>query len=724
MARALSSPYRGAETVNPLVTIASRLDVVMEGTWLLVVGVIPLLFNRAGENYFGLYKSAFLFLAVTFLAALWLARKALVPNMISAGQGADTGRLHLPRSPFPLALPIALFALSQIVSTSFSVAPATSFWGSFDHTVGTISVLALIGFAVLMGLNLQRKEQVHRVLWTVTASSTLVAFLGVLEWMRWVPSSVFLPYEGRIASTIGQPVLLGQYLVMTMPLTSALFLMHGQAQARRWVWHHPLALSALTFSLFVQGFALALTAARGPWLGLIVAGGVLVLCLGVYGKRRWLLKVSILCGAAVLIFLLGIMMLGSPLHGLRDLPLLSRAASAVEFGSGSVKSRLVTWEATVRLLRERPALGSASGQTSPLRHLVGYGPETFPFAFDTVSPGELSVLEGPQVRMGRAHNFVLDLLVMTGLLGLASFLLLIGAAYRHALRGVRNIKEPQYLLIRISLIAALSGYLMAKVSGVDDIDEQVMFWTILALLIGTLRLGLREQPFSASSLAAPPAARITAKRGMLLAAAVALGTLGALLAGTTVLADMHSRKGLEALGGRDWPQAVAAFDRAVTVAPYRPRYHEHLFRTGFLAAQETSSPEGRRKLIDFARNHVQRAQALEPVNHHYILLQAQLESFAALTLDAARGQKATELYRQAAALSPNNVHVLNAWAYYELSSLRPQNALALLQQSLALNPTYSETHRLIGQVQGQLRLSSGGSNDGPISQSIECCVLG
>ncbi|MFQ5873866.1 MAG: hypothetical protein ACE5JL_08700, partial [Dehalococcoidia bacterium] len=95
----LAGPY-SPSSATPGTAVASRLDTLMEATWLLVIAGVPLLFNRAGEQYFDIYKAALLVLATAFLAALWLVRWTVVPRPAPRGL-----------VPKPLLLPALMFVL-------------------------------------------------------------------------------------------------------------------------------------------------------------------------------------------------------------------------------------------------------------------------------------------------------------------------------------------------------------------------------------------------------------------------------------------------------------------------------------------------------------------------------------------------------------------------------------------------------------------------------------
>ncbi|MFQ5874736.1 MAG: hypothetical protein ACE5JL_13200, partial [Dehalococcoidia bacterium] len=247
---------------------------------------------------------------------------------------------------------------------------------------------------------------------------------------------------------------------------------------------------------------------------------------------------------------------------------------------------------------------------------------------------------------------------------------------------------------------ALTGHLVEKAFGVQEITEQMMFWTLIALFIAVIHLGQREvDPSTVIGVARPPlASRLPGRRIMAVSGALLLCVVGATFAGTTVSADMQSRHGLESAAEGNWSGAISAFDSASTLAPYRPRYHWHLYRASFLAAQEQETLTDRARLFNSALYHILRAQELEPVNYYYVLEEARLEAFAALSIHESRDQEAVRLFKLAAQMSPKSVDVLNDWALYEMRNRRLPQALTLLQHSLSLDTEYGITHFLLGHI--------------------------
>ncbi|HLE81656.1 MAG TPA: hypothetical protein VJA25_10220, partial [Dehalococcoidia bacterium] len=107
-------------------------DRVIEAGWLAAAVTVPLFFNVFSSRVFEPDKLTLLRSIVLVMAAAWLIKVLIGPRT----QGFSFSRL-LRAS--PLALPVCLFAAVYIVATAASVAPRTSFWGSYVRLQGLVT---------------------------------------------------------------------------------------------------------------------------------------------------------------------------------------------------------------------------------------------------------------------------------------------------------------------------------------------------------------------------------------------------------------------------------------------------------------------------------------------------------------------------------------------------------------------------------------------------------
>ncbi|MCG2769099.1 MAG: O-antigen ligase family protein, partial [Anaerolineae bacterium] len=327
-----------------------------------VLSAIPLLAFPGVYGGYGLPKAVALQLLTALILSVWAFR---VPS--SAGYRSESDRslyrasglepiFDILRSPLTIAG--LAFVVSQSLATIFSLSPSISFWGGHERWVGTVANMC--GFVILLAVPLicRNRGDVRGMVSLVLLGSAIVAAIGIAQ--RTCPDfpipAWFYP---RVSSTLGNPIFLGAYLVLVVPLV-----------AERWIESvrrlragpsrlDVLDMAAYTVLLAGQLACLFLTGSRGPWLGAACAALAFSVLLAWRRSRPRLLVVAltIFVGLALLLLLLNLPK--TPLQALLDLPYVSRLRLVQD--SGSVSERMLVWQGAWELIRERPAIGGAIG---------------------------------------------------------------------------------------------------------------------------------------------------------------------------------------------------------------------------------------------------------------------------------------------------------------------------------------------------------------------------
>ncbi|MDX1613700.1 MAG: O-antigen ligase family protein [Candidatus Promineifilaceae bacterium] len=398
---------------------------VLFGLLLLAVVAVPLAFSPWHYNAFELPKA----LLVRGLAGLTILMLAYLPRRVAL-------RLWRER---PLVAPLLALAGALVAATIFSIDSRLSLWGSYDRQFGLLTWLAplllfLAGLMVLQPAS-RRRLLVRALLW----GSVPVVTYGLIQGLGADPFAWASDGASAVLATMGRSNFLGAYLVMIIPLTV------GQlgAATRRWPW-----MGLLVAQLLV----LALTRARAAWLGLLAALLTFgLLWLHQNGRRRLAWRLTIVFGLVIVAALLLVVFLGVP----------ARLAEG-----GSPAARLAIWRASLPLLAARP--------------LLGYGLDAMQVAFQQVFPPELVYYQGRFLTVDRAHNLWLDLGLSAGLLGLVAYVALLfsvgGRIWRRL--GVTTDRADRFL--HISLVAALVGHLGELQLSFETVGTAVLFWLLLA----------------------------------------------------------------------------------------------------------------------------------------------------------------------------------------------------------------------------------------------------
>jgi O-antigen ligase len=194
---------------------------------------------------------------------------------------------------------------------------------------------------------------------------------------------------------------------------------------------------------------LAMTYTRGAWIGL-GAGAAALLPMSRRGG------LALLVGLALLPFIF--------LLGPRDLS--HRFRSMFDPAEAGIQERIYMWRSGAAMWRERPLLGWGPGGVK--REYSRYAQ---PAAF--------------KQRTGHVHNTPLQILVERGVLGLAAWLAIWLAFYRHAIGLLKRLElgRTRERALVAGSIAAVTGFLVAGLSEYNFGDSEVVMvaWTIMAL---------------------------------------------------------------------------------------------------------------------------------------------------------------------------------------------------------------------------------------------------
>ncbi len=405
----------------------------------------------------------------------------------------------------PLARALAAFIAVNVLSTLFSLSPGVALRGEVFRFGGLATLLASLVLFLSVWLFLRSAKAFRLLLQATVWTSIPVCLYGLSQYFGIDPLSWSEPTRDRIASTLGNPIFLGAYLIMVFFPTLAEFLRNlsvpkeSGAHEGLVLWRAMLYGSAALLQLLVLWF----TQSRGPFLalafGLVLTGMILwrfrrhwkdsvvqggriraVICLmgsGIAGglapvvatgflpggpHAPWWLFPVLGCLSAVLFFLgtirsravssalpawmftVALILLFALGFGLRsrtvdfrEVPeLFSDAAETAQqtaLRAGTVRERIDYWEAYVNGIFSDPPMRAVpvDPETEPvedslhsIRFLIGFGREQGAAVFRAHYPSSMAPHHAPTESADRAHNLGLDLMLSTGIAGIAVFLLL------------------------------------------------------------------------------------------------------------------------------------------------------------------------------------------------------------------------------------------------------------------------------------------------------------
>ena len=479
-------------------------DRLIEAGWLLAIAVIPIFFDVRTSRVFEPDKSALLRGIAFAMAAAWLVmvlERAFyrVGRRLGWIEWTETACPRRSRLFYTSVILAALYAVVYIASTFTSVLPRISLMGSYQRAQGTLFTLSLIVIALLVATHLRTRDQVARLLGAVALGSLPVTLYALMQRGRLDPLPWGSDVASRATSTMGNPIFLGGYLVMAIPLTFAGLIAlipaarnahrPGEATSDRLRFlqvagYIGLLLCGLPI-LILQVVALAVTASRGPLLALLaIAVPTLILLVAVpLRKTSWRWIPIGLTGLLTLGILAMLIVVSFVPVSLTTGP-LALATDPAQSPTGTV--RQLIWEGSRQLIYTRPAPGGQPDRWTSLRPLLGYGPETMYSTYHQVYQPQLGRYESRSASPDRAYNQLLDIGVNLGWAGTLVFLLLLAAFFVGAIANVATARSAVEVVAAVGIFGAGLAHFVEAQFGIPTVSTQLLFWIGLGTTVALL----------------------------------------------------------------------------------------------------------------------------------------------------------------------------------------------------------------------------------------------
>lgn len=405
-----------------------------------LIPFVPLLVTPSMVYPYISGKSFAFRILIEFAAALWLGLIAI-------------NREYRPRNS-ALTLSILIFTFIVGLANLTGVSPYNSFWSGYERMEGYITILHLVLYFVIVKSVLRSRRD-----WTIffnlfIAVSGLVSVYALIMPLEAPNSSQFaMIYGTRIYGTIGNPPFLASYLLVSCFFGVLLVLNTERLY---------LKLGYLLL-IVINAIAIYFSASRGA----ILAGFIGITIFGLYYilkkttvSREKLIKrvaLSVLC---VFIVLSGIVLTLRNAEFVKHDQTLSRFANM--FSDESVLSRFGAWKFAWNGFKERP--------------ILGWGQENFIGVY-TVNP--IPFVE-EFVWLDHAHNIIIDWLINAGVLGLFSYLSILGIAFYMLWTAYREKTVSQKEAVTIA--TALIVYFIQNLFTFDTVSTYLLFFTLLAYI--------------------------------------------------------------------------------------------------------------------------------------------------------------------------------------------------------------------------------------------------
>lgn len=302
--------------------------------------------------------------------------------------------------------------------------------------------IGLMSFYFTIVNTVKTRKQLYSLLILFTISAFFVAAYGIIQYVFgldmdkqvWVDEEMFTDIKMRAFSTLENPNVLGEYLLLAIPVGVAFM----WSAKKFWTKFSYAGISAALL------LCLVLTMSRGCWIGLILS---VVIFITFVDGRYWSLGI-------VALFLLPMILPAS---------VLNRFLSIGNLGDTSSSYRMYIWLGSIDMLKDF--------------WLVGIGPGSQ--AYNLIYPR----YSYPSIIAPHSHNVYLQQMVETGIVGLGALIFVLFAFFKCSAGKAHTLsKKNRDRVMLIAMCAGVAGFFLQGVFDYVFYNYRVfmMLWMYIA----------------------------------------------------------------------------------------------------------------------------------------------------------------------------------------------------------------------------------------------------
>lgn len=349
-----------------------------------------------------------------------------------------------------LAWALGILMVVFLLATLFSQDRYFSLWGSPYRSGGVVTLCFYIIFAILAFLTL-KKEDWNKILIFSIGVGAAVCLVALIQFYG-LFSSLFVSVPGRPPSTIGNPILLGIYLVLLFFVALSLFIKENNKKIK--------VFYAAALLLFLV--VIVITGSRAAYVGFTLG----LMYFGIfYPKKNKPLKiaaVSLLAAMVLAIYLANTNALPS---FLKENKIAQQVIPRLSLKTVLDDPRFSAWRVGWRALQEKP--------------ILGWGPENFNIGFDKHYDPSLPYISKEWGGWwDRAHNMLLETAVTLGIPGFLVYMAFFGYLFWR-LQRIKYALEDKRLIVH-----GLQATFIAYFAAVFFFFDSFATYLILFLLVG------------------------------------------------------------------------------------------------------------------------------------------------------------------------------------------------------------------------------------------------
>jgi O-antigen ligase len=617
--------------------------------WIIFIGTAVITFTPfvISGNYFFPFvgvKSLFFMALVEIILAAWIILLSF-------------SKKYRPRFN-ALLIALGLFLLVQILSSVFGVDFSRSFWSKFERMSGILMQLHLFTFFLVISSVLKRKEDWLKIFGISVAGALVMSLINY--------SSTFgLNFLGNLNSaarggaTLGNSSFLGTYLLFNFFFSLYL------------IFHFRGAMKIVSIIVaFLLIFSLYFSTARAAFLS-VITGTILLFVLWLAFARIGKLKILglsllflIIIGGSVTTFLT--IKPGTYFHThIMD-----------KYLGETFGGRIPVWNSAWQGFLAKP--------------VFGWGPENFEVVFTRYfNPCFLGPNCGGDVWYDRAHNIVFDTLATIGAVGMISYFSIFASAFYILWRKFfqKNIGFWAAGIFSVTMVA----YFIQNLTVFDMVNSYMLFF----LLLGFIGCIAQEKDESKEK---------ENRVNYFIVFAVIILFMVSFLKFVIQPAneDKDIIKTLNLSIGSQ--QRIDSYQKTLSDSPLGKYQVRDFFAESLMGASQDPQfsqlpKESMKKEFDFIAVELEKSTSENPLDFRAWLKLGQLYNiYAILINDSSKLNNADNDLNNSLKVSPTNQQGYWALAQTKLYEGKSQDAFALAEQALALEPKSKQSNLIVIQI--------------------------
>ncbi len=336
-----------------------------------------------------------------------------------------------------LDLFVFLFLCVVLYSVIISYIPSKSLFTAFLYTL-------FIGAYFTIKSVITTKEKLFTLVSVILISAFFVGIIGILQrhtslgvsTSAWVDSEMFEDLGTRVYSTLDNPNVLGEFLIITIPIAFA-SLYYYKGILNKFI------------SLVILGvlcITILYTGSRGAWLGVIVALGIFAF---LYDIR---------------LVYLGLLALPFVPFILPE-SILNRFLSIGNVGDTSTSYRVSIWQGSYSLVKDYWLIG------------IGLSPTVFIYVYQKYAFSASYAQH--------SHHLFLQIIAELGIVGFVLFTFMILAFYKNILNNIPYERNKFLKVFNIALVCGMTGYLIQGLTDNSWYNYRIVMYFFLLLALSS-----------------------------------------------------------------------------------------------------------------------------------------------------------------------------------------------------------------------------------------------